>query len=98
MSTVSPGRRYSQEHKDRVVAAARDGMTMPKLIETFGGTRNSISKWLDAAGVELTRVRDMPANAERGKRRPGQSLRNTPLALKLEENVQRRLEGKAPRR
>lgn len=96
--TNAPGQRYTQEHKDRVVAAAKGGMTMPDLLSTFGGTRGSIMKWLDAAGVELARVREMSLNQDRGKRRSGQSLSNTPLALTLEENVRRRLEGKEPRR
>jgi transposase-like protein len=86
--------KYTPEEKALAVELAEEGATMDDLIKRFGASRLTLRKWLDNAGVEPARKREVGLSAERGKRKKGQSLSNTPLALKLEENVRRRLEGR----
>lgn len=87
-------RHFTDAQKAEAVRMVKEeGATMAELVGTFGASRPSIKSWLDAAGVAAGRG-DGATSKERGKRQPGQSLRNTPLALKLEENCRRRCEGR----
>lgn len=88
------GRRYTDYQKREAAELAEEGASMDDLVKRYGASRQTIRAWLAAAGVEPTRKRAVALNAERGKRRAGQSIANTPLALKLEENVRRRVEGR----
>lgn len=91
---MTQGIRYTDYQKKEAAELASEGATMEDLVKRYGAARGTITLWLKAAGVEPTRKRAMPLNKERGKRTAKQSLRNTPLALKLERNVQRRVEGR----
>lgn len=88
------GRRYTEFQKKEAAELAEEGAGMDDLVKRYGASRQTIRAWLAAAGVEPKRKRAVAMNTERGKRQAGQSISNTPLALKLEENVQRRVEGR----
>lgn len=91
---MTAAKKYTDYERRECAELAGEGATMDDLVKRYGASRMTIRDWLAKAGVEPRRKRAAPVNKERGKRPKGQSVRNTPLALKLEENCRRRVEGR----
>lgn len=80
---------FKAENKDRrekAVAMGKDNVPVKEIAETLGASRKTIINWLEAAGVKPTMLR---SQTRRGR---GESVRNTPLALSIEEGVRKRIE------
>lgn len=76
---------YSEETKEFAVRLTEQGVSLTQIAKQVGAGRETIKGWLEAAGVE-------PVLQRRAAKNSGGSVRNTPLALSIEESVRKRLQ------
>lgn len=72
--------------RQRVAELGRELVPLADIVKQTGVPRPTAQRWLESEGIEPV----MKRGERRGKRTG--SLRNTPLALSIEEGVRRRVE------
>lgn len=87
------GRSHSEEamlkKRESVIELGRQGVPVAEIVKAVKVTRQRVMEWLSSEGIEPTMLR-------RRTKAEG-SVRNTPLALSIEEGVRKRIEQESRR-
>lgn len=73
--------------REKAVGLGRGGVPLAHIVKQTGIGRAKLIQWFESEGIEPVMLR-----GDHGPRRQGGSVRNTPLALSIEDGVRRRVE------
>lgn len=80
------------EQKRRIaLEMGRDEVPVGEIAKVVRVNRRRVTGWLETAGIQPVMLRN------KRESQPGVSIRNTPLALSIEESVRKRLEARERR-
>lgn len=72
--------------RKRVTEMGEDGIPLADIVKMTGKPRPTVERWLTSEGIEPVMKRGQPVTKRKG------SLRGSPVALRIEEGVAKRLE------